>query len=134
MDLDFLGAMRCAYPCSGIIMLITLIPYLIIQGSAFVSNCWEKGKEAECNPDGEKIFALIGCVLCVIFFFGYLYYQVCSIDESIGFSSFFCSLFRTTRKKEWQCAGQAGEQDPDERGQGRASHAEGDEGASCNNA
>merc|ERR1711916_257760 len=58
-------------------MLVTCIPYLIIQGSAFALG-GESDKEI---AKGEQTPALVGLILCVIFFLSYLIYQLKTSGE-----------------------------------------------------
>lgn len=59
----------------GYIMLITAVPYLIIQGAAFGAGCGTKDGTV-CHPKTEHWFSLVGMIYCILAFFGYLYYQV----------------------------------------------------------
>lgn len=65
---------------NAVIMLVTAIGYLIIQGAAFGDHCGKKddlGKEGVCsNGSAEKNWALGGLVYCVLALLGYLYFQV----------------------------------------------------------
>jgi Ca2+/H+ antiporter len=67
---------------TGKIMMITAVPYVIIQGSAFVAKCGttEQVQMGKCNSGSEQLFALLGLIYCVLCFFGYLYYQVKTDD------------------------------------------------------
>eukprot|EP00177_Eucheuma_denticulatum_P003538 GFKZ01006393.1.p1 GENE.GFKZ01006393.1~~GFKZ01006393.1.p1 ORF type:complete len:588 (-),score=101.65 GFKZ01006393.1:114-1877(-) len=64
---------------NGFIMLITAIPYLVIQGAAFLSGNFIR---VEQTPDGtrhaadfEKTPAMFCFIVCFTFFFGYLWFS-----------------------------------------------------------
>lgn len=59
-------------------MLITLVPYVLIQGVAFGSSCGTQEDDIEglCKPSSQSMFALAGMVYCMVWFVLYLYYQV----------------------------------------------------------
>mmetsp|Transcript_23350 Transcript_23350/g.32619 ORF Transcript_23350/g.32619 Transcript_23350/m.32619 type:complete len:572 (+) Transcript_23350:144-1859(+) len=55
----------------GIIMLVTLIPYFMIQGAAMFIH-----GPTEAVAAGEKYWALAGLIICLTGFFSYLFMQV----------------------------------------------------------
>uniref|UniRef100_A0A7S2SXU0 EF-hand domain-containing protein n=1 Tax=Rhizochromulina marina TaxID=1034831 RepID=A0A7S2SXU0_9STRA len=57
----------------GLIMMVTAVSYIILQGPAVYFK--SKGKDTDQVAQGQKSFALGGLILCLVFFFGYLYYQ-----------------------------------------------------------
>jgi len=57
-------------------MMITAIPYLLIQGSAFFAN----GTDSQVAL-AEKTWALVGLIFALILFFGYLGYQFHLADQ-----------------------------------------------------
>lgn len=63
---------------TGYIMVITLVPYLLIQGIAFGSSCGTQQDDIDgkCKPSSQSMFALAGTVYCMVWFVLYLYYQV----------------------------------------------------------
>jgi len=64
----------------GYAMLLTMLPYFIIQGSAFASKCYGKTGN-DCDGHGEHWWALIGLIYCVLAFLFYLYYQIRSSNS-----------------------------------------------------
>eukprot|EP00026_Physarum_polycephalum_P005161 Phypoly_transcript_05190.p1 GENE.Phypoly_transcript_05190~~Phypoly_transcript_05190.p1 ORF type:complete len:592 (+),score=139.22 Phypoly_transcript_05190:164-1939(+) len=63
---------------NGKIMLGTAISYVIIQLAAFGSGC---AKNAECHPAKEHWAALVALLSSILFFIGYLVYNVKFADE-----------------------------------------------------
>eukprot|EP00294_Goniomonas_avonlea_P015936 CAMPEP_0114554066 /NCGR_PEP_ID=MMETSP0114-20121206/8007_1 /TAXON_ID=31324 /ORGANISM="Goniomonas sp, Strain m" /LENGTH=577 /DNA_ID=CAMNT_0001739079 /DNA_START=21 /DNA_END=1754 /DNA_ORIENTATION=+ len=59
---------------TGKIMILTGLSYALIQGPAFALNCGETHEK--CHGAGEKYWALAGTILCLVFFIGYLVYQI----------------------------------------------------------
>jgi len=58
-------------------MLLTTVSYIIIQGPSFKFQTYHNDKE-EASKEG--IYALVGFVLCIIFFVSYSVWQVFSSD------------------------------------------------------
>uniref|UniRef100_A0A7S3PG68 Sodium/calcium exchanger membrane region domain-containing protein n=1 Tax=Aplanochytrium stocchinoi TaxID=215587 RepID=A0A7S3PG68_9STRA len=61
-----------AMSSGALTMILTAIPYLIIQGAAFEFE----GDSEEKIASEEKYYALVGLIFCTIAFFSYLYIQV----------------------------------------------------------
>ena len=92
---------------NSLLMLITCLPYVIIQGVAFGYGCGEKGNgditampsqnvtridlnssslfgdslPSGCQAEKEKWFAFTGMILCIVMLVGYLIYQKVAGDK-----------------------------------------------------
>eukprot|EP00030_Apusomonadida_sp_AF-17_P007613 a842136_521.p1 GENE.a842136_521~~a842136_521.p1 ORF type:complete len:576 (-),score=280.96 a842136_521:53-1741(-) len=73
-----------AIKTSGIIMIVTSISYVFIQGPAFGLDCGSTTdvSHGKCHASKERPFAIAGFVSSMICFVGYLYYQVRSANDS----------------------------------------------------
>jgi len=58
---------------AAIIMVITALPFLLIQGSAFKFDKAHESTSEQTNQ--EKYFAMVGFFVCVIMFIGYIFYS-----------------------------------------------------------
>lgn len=58
------------------LLVLTSLPYFLIQGSAFVELCATTSDDLFCNSRGEALWALLGLIYCVVAFAAYLAYQV----------------------------------------------------------
>jgi hypothetical protein len=71
---------------TGRLLLLTAVPYLIIQASAFTSRCGTKSEttagSSACVRTNEHLPALIGLVYCVLAFIGYLWFQTQNQDSN----------------------------------------------------
>ena len=55
-------------------MVITMLPYILIQIAAFFYDCYHKDDTNKCS--GEGSFPLVGLIISMVFFFGYCWFQV----------------------------------------------------------
>jgi len=86
-----------------LIMLITGGGYLIVQGSAFYAQCWEKDDNGKCSAGQdsgditgtghkEKLFAYIALGYCVMGLIVYLVYAICKEDDEVAQSVYAKTL------------------------------------------
>jgi len=71
---------RSSITKNGIIMIITSISYVVIQGAAFGSSC-EEGDDKGCRKEAEHWWAFAALFICVASFAGYMVYNVKFADE-----------------------------------------------------
>eukprot|EP00163_Fabomonas_tropica_P026427 TRINITY_DN4849_c0_g1_i1.p1 TRINITY_DN4849_c0_g1~~TRINITY_DN4849_c0_g1_i1.p1 ORF type:complete len:441 (+),score=141.17 TRINITY_DN4849_c0_g1_i1:94-1323(+) len=65
------------------IMIVTTIPYFIIQGPAFKAGC-SSVDDSHCHKAQEKWWALVGLIMSVLMFVGYLVYQVRTANNEVA--------------------------------------------------
>merc|ERR1712086_130976 len=59
---------------TGILMVITMLPYVLIQIAAFGYDCYHKDDTNKCSGEGN--FPLVGLIISIVFFLGYCWFQV----------------------------------------------------------
>jgi len=65
---------------NGLIMIITAIGYVIIQGAAFGAGC-DKKTDATCKGEHEHTWALAALIICILAFVGYMIYNVLHAND-----------------------------------------------------
>merc|ERR1712086_108928 len=72
---------------TGILMVITMLPYVLIQIAAFGYDCYHKDDTNKCSGEGN--FPLVGLIISIVFFLGYCWFQVreANIERADGQTS-----------------------------------------------
>merc|ERR1712166_1050709 len=84
---------------TGILMVITMLPYVLIQIAAFGYDCYHKDDTNKCSGEGN--FPLVGLIISIVFFLGYCCFQVreANIERADGQTSSQKELAYRVRQK-----------------------------------
>ena len=80
-------------------MVITMLPYVLIQIAAFGYDCYHKDDTNKCSGEGN--FPLVGLIISIVFFLGYCWFQVreANIERADGQTSSQKELAYRVRQK-----------------------------------